>query len=78
MKYNSISHQNITVGGIHQLDKYTSIKAKINSESILSTSFMHHVGEKKEIKISAAASVDLVDWAPNKQVVGFGISYDPQ
>ena len=71
------NHQNITVGGLHQVDKYTSMKAKIDSESRLSTSFMHYIGERKDMKISAAASVDLVDWAPNKQIVGFGISYDP-
>ena len=68
--------QQITIGALHKYDQYTTIKTKIDSRSRMCWSISHWIGEKKEFKLTAAATVDVGEGASNKQNVGIGISYN--
>jgi len=59
----------------YELDKDTSIRAKINNQSMLGIGLMHTL--KPGLKLIISSSMNLADLNNTAHKVGFGIEYEP-
>jgi hypothetical protein len=68
------NNQKITVAMRNHIDKFSFMKAKMDSSSVLTCCYVHGISEA--LQVSVAMSADAKDWGPGKQKIGIGISYD--